>query len=729
MMVKTSTRARSPWPITGLWDFLRRELAFTPERWHATLRLTLACTAATIPIMMFKLHLPLLAMILMYLITKEETTATLVGTLAGIIGVTISLGLALLVYLVALDITWLRVCLIPVFVGGGLFLNRILVLGPLGTAIGLPAALAMIVPDVLPIPGILDRFLIWLWWSIVLGLGINLGVQLLLNPGNALDMLVQALSTRLQAVEASIARRLAVANDVGRAGAAPAVSALALSGVASQLALLKMVQLRWASLRPYRLELHALIMCVDQLVTAAAALEAVGPVSLSAPVRWRLQRVAQACAQVRHAIGHHHGPDAFVTPQDTSATTEDTIVLPLLAEMERVLATIPLAWPGRPSGSATGRPPVEAAPPRRLLVPDAFANPAYVRFAIKGALAATLCYVLITAADVNNELYTAVITCMVCSLSTIGASTQKGLLRFVGAVLGGTMGVVTCLYIFPHLDSLGGFWIPFSAGTAVAAYVNFGSPRLSYCGYQIGLAFYKVVLQGYGPVTELRVARNRLVGIALGLVVFGVIDTYLWPVRAGATLLPSLVTTLRLLARLARLPGQPVAPAGLLSKADNLRVQIYQAFDTVRQRLEETKFETEGVDHDGIAQLMADTHAVFLTLLAVVHHRAAAGSLVLPPAVQTAVDGFHTAVAVSVEAVADRLDGKAAPSCADLAATLAEVEQTVSVSLAPTAEAASAAHVRGQLALYRVLVPQVQHLLAPHSVLVSAASHAPRGLW
>src|SRR5215471_13715161 len=697
-MVKTSTRARSPRPTTGLYGFLRRELACTPERWQATLRLTLACTAATVPIMMFKLHIPLLTMIVMYLLTKEETTATLVGTLGGMIGVTIGLGLAMLVYLSALDITWLRVCLIPAFVGGGLFLNRILVLGPLGTAIGLPAAMAMIVPDIYPIPGILDRFLIWLWWSIVLGLGINLGVQLLLNPGNALDMLVQALRTRLQAVEASIERRLAVANGEGRSSAAPAVSALALSGVASQLALLKMVQLRWASLRPYRLELHALIMDVDRLVTTAAALEAVGPVSLSAPVRERLQRVAQACAQVRHAIEHHHGPDAFVAPQETSATTEDTVVLPLLAEMERVLATIALAWPGRPSASATGRPPAEAAPPRRLLVPDAFTNPEYVRFAIKGALAAMLCYVIITAADVTNEIYTAVITCMVCSLSTIGASAQKGLLRFTGAVLGGTMGVVTCLYIFPHLDSLGGFWIPFSAGTAVAAYVTFGSPRISYCGYQIGLAFYKVVSQGYGPVTDFRVARNRLVGIALGLVVFGIIDTQLWPVRAGATILPTLATALRLLARLARLPVQPVASAGLLSEADNVRVQIYQAFDTVRQRLEETRFEPGGVDHDGIAQLMANTHAVFLTLLAVVHHQAAAGSLVLPPVVQTAVDGFHTAVAASVEAVADRLDGKAEPPYADLATPLADVEQTVLVSLAPTAEASSAVHMRGQLA-------------------------------
>ena len=225
-------------------------------------------------------------------------------------------------------------------------------------------------------------------------------------------------------------------------------------------------------------------------------------------------------------------------------------------------------------------------------------------------------------------------------------------------------------------------------------------------------------------MTDFRVARNRLVGIALGLVVFGVIDTQLWPVRAGATILPTVATALRLLARLTRLPGQDVTPAGLLREADNVRVQISQTFDTVRQRLEETTFEPGRVDHDVIAQLMADAHAVFLTLLAVVHQRTAAHPTVVLQAVYDNLDGLTTAVAESIEAVADRLDGKAEPPCTDLAATLAEVEQTVTASLTPSAEAASAAHVRGQLALYRALVPQVQHLRAPHSGLDSAVSHA-----
>ena len=261
-MESANALTRSSGRTTELIDFLRRELAPTPERWRATLRLTLACVAATIPVMVFRLHLPLIVMILMYLITKEDTTATLVGTVAGILGVTIGLGLALLVYIVALDVTWLRVCLVPAFVGGGLFLNRILVLPSLGTTIGLPAAMAMIVPDVLP-PGVLDRFLFWLWWSVVLGLGINLGVQLLLNPKDALDRLVEALSTRLRAVEGAIARILAGPDGVALPPSGPPAATLALSGVAGQLQLLKMVEIRYGSLKPYHTELNALITFVD----------------------------------------------------------------------------------------------------------------------------------------------------------------------------------------------------------------------------------------------------------------------------------------------------------------------------------------------------------------------------------------------------------------------------------------------------------------------------------
>jgi multidrug resistance protein MdtO len=717
-MERAAARTQSSTRTSDLLDFLRHELAPTPERWHATLRLTLACVAATIPVMVFKLHLPLVVMILMYLITKEDTTATLVGTVAGIIGVSIGLSLALLVYIVALDVTWLRVCLVPAFVGGGLFLNRILVLPSLGTAIGLPSALAMIVPDVLP-PGVLDRFLFWLWWSVVLGLGINLGVQLLLNPKNALDRLVEALSTRLRAVEGVIARILAGRDSMALPQSGPPAATLALSGVAGQLQLLKIVEMRYGSLKAHHAELNALITFVDRLLTAAAALEALNPGMVGEQLRRRLQRVAEACADIRRAIEQRRWPEHVLPSPDTTLAGEGHDLLPPLTEMERILAMMPLALPGGVRSSPRELPLADAAEHRSLLVPDAFRNPEYGQFAIKGALAATVCYLIFTGADYPG-IYTSVITVMVCSLSTIGASTQKGVLRFAGAAIGGLMGVFTIIYVFPHLDSLGGFWLPFGAGTAVAAYVNFGSPRLSYCGYQVGLAFYKAVLQGYGPATELKVVKDRLIGIALGLLVFGLIDTHLWPVRAAARVRPSFATALRSMADLARLPSQEEDPAMVLSRAYTLRLNIYQGFGTVQQLVAETMFEPGAAEREVMLQLLAEAQAAFLVLLALVQERADAALRGVPALAREAANRCDATVAESFEAIAADIEDQQRRPLPDLAGALAALERGTAARLDDSTAAATAPYERGRLALYRQLVPLVERLGAHQQGLVLA---------
>ena len=215
---------------------LRRELAPTPERWRATVRLTLACVAASFPVMAFHLHVALLVMILMFLISKEDTTTTLLGTVLGIIGVTIGCGLLLLTYVCFADLTWLRVLLVPSFIALGLFLNRILTLGPLGSAIGLPLALGMVVPDVIPSTEFLTRFPFYVWWAAVLGLSVNLAVQYLLNPERAQSVLVRGLASRLEAVQSALLR---LAGEQSRRPFG-SLRALAIEGAAEQLHLLKL---------------------------------------------------------------------------------------------------------------------------------------------------------------------------------------------------------------------------------------------------------------------------------------------------------------------------------------------------------------------------------------------------------------------------------------------------------------------------------------------------------
>ena len=59
----TSAASSSPVPAlqaSRFLEFLRRELAPTPQRWRATLRITLACLAASFPVMAFHLHLGLI---------------------------------------------------------------------------------------------------------------------------------------------------------------------------------------------------------------------------------------------------------------------------------------------------------------------------------------------------------------------------------------------------------------------------------------------------------------------------------------------------------------------------------------------------------------------------------------------------------------------------------------------------------------------------------------------
>src|SRR4029434_4350402 len=109
-----------------------------------------------------------------------------------------------------------------------------------------------------------------------------------------------------------------------------------------------------------------------------------------------------------------------------------TETLSPLMDIERTLDDIALAVPGRLNdASASG---AVSAGKRSLFVPDAFDNPEYVQFAIKGTLAALICYVLFVGFDYPG-IYTSVITCFVVSLSTVGASNQKGILRFGGAVV------------------------------------------------------------------------------------------------------------------------------------------------------------------------------------------------------------------------------------------------------------------------------------------------------
>jgi multidrug resistance protein MdtO len=687
-------------------EFLRRELAPTPGRGGATFRLTLACVIATIPVLTHRIPHALVVMIMMYLITQEDTAATSLGSILGLAGVTLGLGAAILAWKVAIDIAWLRIVFFVTFMFVGLFLKRVLVVGALGSAIGLPAALVMVLPDVAPLPpeGLVE-FTLWIWLCVALGLAVNLGVLLLLAPGDPLTLLRRELVTRLRVVE-NVVRGLS--GRSARTPEPPSVSldSLATAGMTRPLALLKTASLTNNRARQRHEALAATITLVDRLVTDAGALRTLLSSAPAAPVRESLSKLADTLADAHHALAAQRWPESMASVARPSAVDLGVDVPPPLTDMARTLEQLVLVG----SVESPSRTEKEAGP--KFLLPDATTNPEYVQFAVKGALAGLICYILFVGFDYPG-IYTSVITCFVVSLSTIGSSNQKGLLRFGGAAVGGAMGLFALVYAFPNIDGVGGFWLVFASGTAVAAWINFGSPRVSYGGYQTGLAFYKATLQSLGPAMSATVVRDRLIGVAFGLIVFGVVEQLLWPVRAADRMHARLADVFRSLAGLARTASRPSAAAD----AGARRNLISQQVTDVQGFIESSKFEpgAAGADAQAVERMTADAQAVFLVLLAIA--RDAESAPMRSDAVRAATIRVNEGAAAILEGLADHVQPGGVTRAIDGDGALAAFERSIAAQASAVGQDAALA---GPRSLYGELAVAVKRMASSVTSSTSA---------
>ena len=109
---------------------------------------------------------------------------------------------------------------------------------------------------------------------------------------------------------------------------------------------------------------------------------------------------------------------------------------------------------------------------------DAYTNPEYTRFALKVTLGVMLAYF---AEDMLNwpGIHTVVITCFFVSLGTVGDSLHKATLRLSGCIVGAVLGIGTILLLMPAMTDLGQLLLVVAAVTFMAAWIGFGSGRLS----------------------------------------------------------------------------------------------------------------------------------------------------------------------------------------------------------------------------------------------------------
>ena len=186
-----------------------------------------------------------------------------------------------------------------------------------------------------------------------------------------------------------------------------------------------------------------------------------------------------------------------------------------------------------------------------------------------------------------------VLTCIVTALSTIGTSLQAQFLRLAGFVVGGlVLGISAQILILPGIDSIFGFALFFAAGTAIAAWFATSSPRLSYFGVQMALAFYFVNLQDFQIQTDLTIARDKVIGVLLGILAMGFIFDRFGTKSDAEQLQKLLVRNVRMLAQLGVCPvvrDRAIA----VSQISRLRSQINDNFASLESQTDAARFEFE----------------------------------------------------------------------------------------------------------------------------------------
>jgi multidrug resistance protein MdtO len=521
------------------WAWLLREMAPSQERWNTTIRLVVSVVIVVVVSMALQVPLTWVSAYMAFFITKENRVITTITGILGIVGATISIGASIFIYRYTFDYPEYRIPAMAAAVFGGMWLSRVLTLGPLGFVIGFLVGLSQSISDGIPTADRLVRELLWLWVVVDFPFAVTVIVNIVLLPADPLTALGKGLTQRLELTIAAL-RRMLGANVVGGAPDGVLVD-LASRGTASLEQNLKLAALRPA-VRARHAALAAAIRESDRLVVAAANLGLRDPIPLSEP-----DRVA-AGSLVAILIRLKRSPLDWDASAGVAADAGAAPTLLELREMQRASLALRDAL-GAPDASAPG--PKEK---RGLFVPDAFSNKDHVRFALKVTLAAMTCFVIYMGLDWPG-IRTAFITCCFVALESAGATIRKATLRLVGCAVGGTLGFLSIVYLVPHMESIVSLALLTAAGSALAAWIAGGSERVSYAGLQIALAFFLCIYQGFAPDTQFHTIRDRLVGIVLGIVVMSVVFRFLWPETAALKMRAAIARMLRRLGELVRIPA------------------------------------------------------------------------------------------------------------------------------------------------------------------------------
>jgi multidrug resistance protein MdtO len=361
----------------------------------------------------------------------------------------------------------------------------------------------------------------------------------------------------------------------------------------------------------------------------------------------------------------------------------------LLREMENTIALVPQAFAGSRSIAEyrgdKDQASSEEAPRSKLIAADAFSNPEHFRFALKGCLAVSACYVIYNSIDWRGMAVTVMLTCFSTALSTIGVSRQRQILRFAGFVVGGLLiGMGSQVFVLPYLDSITAFTILFMLVTALGAWFMTSSPRLSFFGLQLAVVYFVINMQTFARETSLVVARDRVAAVCLGLLMMWLIFDQLWGAPASVEMRRAFISTLRLLAQFTREPISSDIPSAI-QRTSALHDTINTKADNVRSLADGVLLEfgpsrrQDLALRDRIRKWQPQLRALFIMRSVSLKYRLQLPGFELPEAAVASLQAYDECSAQMLENTADRMEGKTSqgkPVSADSLAFLEQIQES-----------------------------------------------------
>src|SRR4026207_1396865 len=166
----------------GSLEWFKGQLASTPARARRTAIMVAAAVLCVIISMTLQVPELSVTAYMPFFMSKESKFLTTLTGVIGLIGLTIGIGVSLLLYKLTYGHPELRIPGMAIAIFLGMWLSRVFVLGPLGFLIGFVVTATQSVGEAVPSPELLVRGILWLWVAIDYGAGLTVVLNTLFLP-------------------------------------------------------------------------------------------------------------------------------------------------------------------------------------------------------------------------------------------------------------------------------------------------------------------------------------------------------------------------------------------------------------------------------------------------------------------------------------------------------------------------------------------------------------------